>query len=422
MTQFNKLERQLAKTLSRFPYAKRMVKDIYGRVMYFVNKKGFKSKFSGRIKSYIGGGQESFFGYYDRSPESLDGYILSYLLNGGSTSKKPNCDEPIMLAVFPPDGEEPIYALPISSYNWQQGARAQWVSKDLFMVNDYDKEHHRYVSRLVSKQDFSVKRIYDYPVQDAFSTKFFLSVNYRRLATLRPDYGYTNMRLLNERELRDLSGDGIWRIDFETGEGRLIVSLKSLCDMSPNPDFSAAYHKVNHVMISPHGDKFIFLHRMVLDGRRFDRLVLADSERGEVKILNNSGMVSHCTWVDNETLVGYMRSPDGHDGYWVVNVQAASFERFADGRLDCYGDGHPHANGDMFVTDTYPDKARMQKLILANWRTGEINEIGEFYHGFEYKAECRCDLHPRLSPDGRRVYFDSVFDGKRRLYRLDLIS
>jgi Tol biopolymer transport system component len=76
-------------------------------------------------------------------------------------------------------------------------------------------------------------------------------------------------------------------------------------------------------------------------------------------------------------------------------------------------------HGDWFVTDTYPDKARMQHLIMANWKTGEARKLGEFFHGFEYDGQTRCDLHPRFSPDGKSIFFDSVFDGRRRLYRLD---
>lgn len=420
MSEFNRLERILARTLARFPVVKRMTKSAYGRIAYLIYAKKYDFKCSGKLRFYGRENGESFFGYYDKSPESLDGHVLAYMYDA-STAEKPGPESPIVLALFSPDAEKPSFALPISSYNWQQGARAQWVSSDLIAVNDYDEARKIYISKLISKSDFVIRKTYDYPIQDAFSTNYFLSVNYRRLAALRPDYGYTNMPPLNSEELRDVSNDGIWRVEFETGDAKLIVSLESVCELSPPPShMDGAYHKVNHVMISPLGDKFIFLHRLVLNGRRFDRLLLADSVTGELRLLNDSGMVSHYTWIDNERLLGYMRGPDAHDGYWVVDVQAGSFEHFANGSLDHYGDGHPHAQGDLVITDTYPDRARMQKLILTNWRTGKVQEIGEFFHGFDYGAECRCDLHPRLSPDGKRAYFDSVFDGKRRLYSVDL--
>ena len=37
-----------------------------------------------------------------------------------------------------------------------------------------------------------------------------------------------------------------------------------------------------------------------------------------------------------------------------------------------------------------------------------------------YKGQTRCDLHPRFSADGRKVFFDSVYSGKRRLCFVDV--
>ncbi len=61
----------------------------------------------------------------------------------------------------------------------------------------------------------------------------------------------------------------------------------------------------------------------------------------------------------------------------------------------------------------------MQHLLLCNWKSGEIRRLGEFFHGFAYFGETRCDLHPRFSPDGKKIYFDSVFNGRRGLYVME---
>jgi hypothetical protein len=223
---------------------------------------------------------------------------------------------------------------------------------------------------------------------------------------------------MNEADLKRLDNDGIWRVDFQTGDARLLVSLADMCLVAPRPEFEGALHKANHVMISPDGSRFIFLHRYFIGQRRFDRLMLADAVTGDLKLLSGYGMVSHCFWADDKTILGYMRGPEYKDSYWLVDVETAEFKRLT--CLDGLGDGHPHVVGDWFVTDTYPDKARMQHLFLVNWKTGEKKKLGEFFHGFEYSGETRCDLHPRLSKDGKTVFFDSVFDGKRRLYKMDL--
>jgi hypothetical protein len=240
--------------------------------------------------------------------------------------------------------------------------------------------------------------------------------------SLRPDYGYRNLPSLTEDELDDVENDGLWRVDYESGDSHLLVSLADACKINPVPEFRQAFHKFNHVMISPDGSRFIVMHRYFVGQRRIDRLLLADANSGELELLNDYGMISHCFWADANTILGFMRGPRGKDDYWLVNVNSGDFTPLLQDKLSHYGDGHPHVYGDWFVTDTYPDKARMQHLLLCNWKTGEVKEIGEFFHSFEFQGECRCDLHPRFSPDGRAVYFDSVFSGKRQLYRMGLDS
>jgi hypothetical protein len=176
-------------------------------------------------------------------------------------------------------------------------------------------------------------------------------------------------------------------------------------------------HSVNHLMISPDGSRALAIHRWYRHGRRYDRLLVVDPHGNTAaKILADSGMVSHCCWIDTNTVLGYLRGPDDTDRYWLLDIGSGRTTRLSTDSLHQCGDGHPHVRGDWFVTDTYPDKARMQQLFYCNWKTGEVRRLGEFFHGFSFDGDTRCDLHPRLSADGKRVYFDSVFSGRRRLY------
>lgn|SRR5690554_6940337 len=162
------------------------------------------------------------------------------------------------------------------------------------------------------------------------------------------------------------------------------------------------------------------MHRFLKGQRRFDRLLLLDTASKRLSLLSDYGMVSHFFWADNDTILGYMRGPENVDAYWLINLKTLEFNRLPNHALSELGDGHPHVFGDWFVTDTYPDKSRMQQLMLCNWRTGEVKKLGEFFHGFEFEGESRCDLHPRFSMDGKKVFFDSVFTGKRQLYSMDV--
>ena len=421
-THYNTIEKFMARGLSCLPFVKKMTKSFYARLMFLFKRKKYAFCAKYDIASFGPNGMESFFGYYDKSPISRDGYVVCHL-SGYSTRQKPDAKAPVTVTVFAPgETEKPLLRIPACAYNWQQGARAHWLTDELFIFNDFDNVHSKYISCVFSIKNLQEVKQFDYPVQDSFGTDYFLSINYRRLIALRPDYGYRNLLPLSQKELTDTKNDGIWKTDYTSGESCLLYSLANICDVQNKAVFNKAIHKVNHLMISPSGKQFIFIHRFYTGQRRFDRLLLSDAQGNMLKVLADYGMVSHCFWADEKTILAYLRGQNGKDAYYLIDTIAGSFIHFADGALDMYGDGHPHVNGEWFITDTYPDKARMQHLLLCNRKTGKLEELGEFFHGFDYSGETRCDLHPRFSLDGKKVFFDSVFDGTRKLYVTELKS
>jgi len=416
---YTPLERAIARILGRFPVIKSIIKSCYSQLVYLRSKRDYDYKSSYNVNCLNANqNTESFFGYFDKTPASKSGNILIHKVIE-KTDSLPQCDKPLQIAVLAPSGEE-ILAVTTSAFNWQQGSRAHWLDEDSFIFNDFDSNTQNYVSRvysIVTKQE--IKK-FDYAVQDSYRTDYFLSLNYRRLLTMRPDYGYRNLPILTESELKSTCDDGIWKVDFDSGKGHLLLSISDVKQIDYDASFDDATHKVNHVSISPSGEHFIFLHRYFVGQRRIDRLMLSSSDGKKVKALAAFGMVSHCFWANDSTILGYLRGPGEKDAYWLIDIHSGKMTSLAHGVLDNYGDGHPHVVGDFFITDTYPDKARMQHLLLCNWKTGRVENIGEFYHGFDFKGETRCDLHPRLSEDGRKVFFDSVFNGQRQLYSISL--
>lgn len=420
VSSYSGLERSVARLLGRFPAVKSFAKYSYSRLVYFKSKKNYRRHSLVEPFSFLDfEAESSFFGYYDKSPENYNGLTLA-IVSAYSTQRPPSVEHQVLLTVFR-NSRQVRLQLPVRAYNWQQGCRAHWLTDDLLIFNDFELDQG-YVARVCSVLKEGIVKEFSRPVQDSYGTEYFISLNYQRLMSLRPDYGYRNLPSLKKNELNDLENDGLWRVDYETGNSRLLVSLADACKINPLAEFKHAVHKFNHVMISPDGSRFIVMHRYLAGQRRFDRLLLADAGSGELELLSDYGMVSHCFWADSNIILGYMRGPGEKDGYWLVDVNTGEFTPLLQDKLSQYGDGHPHVHGDWFVTDTYPDKARMQHLLLCNWKTGEVKEIGEFFHGFDFKGECRCDLHPRFSPDGKAVYFDSVFSGKRQLYRMELDS
>lgn len=422
-SQYGALERRIARMLSDFPRLKSWVKLAYARAAYHVSGgRGAKATASGQVSRVGAEDVETFFGYYDKSPLSADGWLLCHAARHPST-RPPQASLNVAVQVFDFGArtlDRPTLSIDTNCYNWQQGARAHWLDGDHFIFNDFDARAQRYISRVHSASGRGETRRYDHAVQDSYGKEYFLSIDYRRLQALRPDYGYRNLPPLEDAALARLDNDGIWRVNQDSGASRLIYTLQDVCDIHPEADFRQARHKVNHLMIAPDGRRFIFLHRYFLGQRKFDRLMLGTADGSQPRVLAAHGMVSHCFWVDDATLLCYARGPSGFDGYYFVDTNTGAMDSLFAGALDSMGDGHPHVHGDWFVTDSYPDRRRMQHLLRAHLRTGDIEELGCFHQSFRYGGETRCDLHPRLSPDGAQVFFDSVFAGRRGLYFLEL--
>ena len=79
------------------------------------------------------------------------------------------------------------------------------------------------------------------------------------------------------------------------------------------------------------------------------------------------------------------------------------------------------------MTDTYPQADSKRTLILYRPEDNARVDIGRFYSPPEIAGEIRCDLHPRwnrdgtqVRRDGAQVCFDSVHEGGRQMYVVDV--
>lgn len=423
MAEFSSKERLIASLLSSMPMVKSVVKQSYVRLNALIYRKPYKHRINApgikgiETVSPVNPDAETFFGYYDKSPENAVGVILFNETDRRKTSKKPSADVPVKLMVFNHANGSSEKIAESYAYNWQQGCRAQWIDNDRIIFNAF--EHGKYVSKLWSCKARKVVAEYMMPVQDSFGDKYFLAVNYRRIMKLRPDYGYRNLPLPSAEEMNNLENDGLWRVDYKSGESVLVLSLKEISEFEPQQSSLGAGHKINHVMISPDGKSCIFIHRWYVGKRRFDRLVYYDFDR--LRVLAADNMVSHMCWIDNATLFGYLRH-QGVNGFYFIDIASGSFTPCNTVNALRGGDGHPSAYGDWIVFDSYPDKSRMQHLYLYNRKTDKLVNLLEVYHSTRYMGETRCDLHPRFSADGGKVFFDTVFKGKRRLAFVDVAS
>jgi hypothetical protein len=355
----------------------------------------------------------SFFGYYNIRPDNRNGELLYLRVSKEVT--RGSLYEPASIMRRSEDGSCRQIGL-TASWNWQQGCMLQWVPGkwNKIIFNDYHIENDNYITKVIDENG-EILKTYQRPVNNLCANGMFaLSLDYDLLAEMRPDYGYFNRREVFYGEDKEV---GIWHINLNNGQIKLIVSLYLLKKLAIVPSMLEARHKVNHIDINPSGTHFIFLHRWKGPNGRFTRLILSSADGSEIKILNGDIMTSHCCWLNDFEILAYCNFK-GKVGYFKFDCRTEGVDCLSD-YLPAV-DGHPSVspNGKWVVLDTYPNKARFSSLFLYNIESKKLNKLGEFHQPLKYTKEMRVDLHPKWSVSGEAIYFESAHRECRKLYRL----
>lgn len=419
MSDYGKLTRVIAKSLESFPFIRNSLKEVVHRLNYIIHRRREKLVLNYSLKliepsewaktSKIEH-DSIFFGYYDKTPWNEE---MSKMAFHSIVENKVN------IIVF--DKLTSSYKHVGESYAWnyQQGSMLTWLSSNSLIFNTY--ENNLFKSKIVNTEG-EVERVFEYPIQCiAPDKKSALSLNYSRLMKLRPDYGY-HQDAANFGLNLSYDSDGIWFLDMNSGVGKLIISLQDLLNNHQTPEMLVSDHKVNHFCYSPSGDQFLFLHRWLGTKGKYSRLYCGSKDGKELNILLDDRMVSHYCWLDDDTIITYARTDKSGDKYYEIDTNSGEVKIVGEGILDKYGDGHPMVsnNKKWLLTDTYPNKARMRKLILFNLKSNELFVLGEFYAPWKFNGTKRCDLHPRWSSDDSYISIDSAHEGNRKSYLIDV--
>lgn len=421
-------EQKINYQLNKYPSLKKVIKRLYQRTMYTISPK-IKSQGDIIRISPEDSNHEYFFGYYDKSPWDItDRYMLCMRANDtwSDVSPKEKADILLIDTSLPEDDDNRVKKIAeTSSWNVQQACMLQWLGPDYsskIIYNDYrDGKYVAVILELVT----GVERVISAPVYTvAADGKTALSLDFSRLYNLRPGYGYYNVpEATKDIALPDATA--VWKIDLETGEVTSLHTYKDFAAFKPRLEMqeTGAVHKVNHLMLSPNGERCMVLYRWFVGHRKYTRLITFNTLDGsDMYILSDDDMVSHCFWKDNEHILAFENKREGGPGYYLMKDKSQEY-------IHCWpqlgNDGHPSysPNNSLIVTDTYPNRARVAEIKLMDGTDetkNDVKVIARVFAPFRYDNDTRCDLHPRWNHGGDKICFDSVFEGNRGLYIVDV--
>ena len=355
-----------------------------------------------------------FFGYFDKFPWNSRGEHLAHQV--GFAGRQPRFGEKAGIMVIK-EGKWEVVA-ETSSWCWQLGSMLQWFDDDRFICNDIVGDH--FGARL------SDGKVFDHPVYVLSNDrKYALSLNFAKLETERPGYGYPGI----EDPFRDWAfheKDGITLMDLETGKSRLVISTAFLVENFYVPGADSAMNWVNHLTFSPNGKKIAFIHRFRCFGpwgKGFrcyvTRVFTANRDGSGVTMLPVDFHASHYTWKNDHELIVFSRLPDGGDQYRIYSADGQNAAIIARDRLP--GNGHCSFSPDekLLLTDSYTGKDGCRELVIYSPEKDERYSLGRYFSP-DILQYTRCDLHPRWSPDGKRISFDSFHEKYRGIYTIEL--
>lgn len=417
------IEQKINYQLNKYPGIKKIIKRGYQLTMYALSP---KIKSEGNIICVSpNDGLEYFFGYYDKSPWDATGRYMLCMRAKDTWSEPDPLGEAEIILIDTQDGNSFRVLAKTHTWNVQQGCMAQWLGPDFKSKILYNDLRNGMYSSVILDIETNEERVLPMPVYTLSADgKTALSLDFSRLHSLRLGYGYAALQEKTKGEsLPDATA--VWRMDIESGEVTPILTYRDFATFQPRKEMQepGSVHKVNHLMLSPNGKRFMVLYRWFVGSRKYTRLNTCNIDGSDMYVLSDDDMVSHCYWKNDEEIIAFENKNDGGTGYFLMKDKTQEFQKLWP---QLSNDGHPSyspTDNHLVVTDSYPNRARVAdvKLLRDNDPEGkEIKVIARVFAPFKYDNDTRCDLHPRWKRDGKAICFDSVFEGHRGLYIVEL--
>ena len=412
------------------------------------------------IRRVGNGGGHHFFGYYNKTPwDPSDRFLLANRFADMDARLAP--DLTLNVGYFDMAGSQDFKTVgQTTAWNWQMGCQLQWLGNGpmgsrstelIYNIRDNEpRGRYAQYGAVIHNIETGADRHLEDPIYSvAPNGAFALSVDYNRLFVTHETIGYAQQG--DEPSPTNCpSDDGLRVVDLTTGESKLLLSYADLRAFHHRPSMDAAIHWISHIEVNPASSRIVFLHRWterVEDETCFlHRLITVDPDGRNLRLLECSDhplpqlsqafdpdavgtfdyekdayQISHPLWMDDDHVIAWGPHKGGTHYHLYHDVDG--------GDVRIVGGDVLNENGHMsfspvdkrwMLTDTYPDdQTSIRQLMLYDLIESTLYTIGEFFTP-DLKKVSRCDLHPRWNHSGDAVCIDSVHEGERQMYVIDV--
>lgn len=372
------------------------------------------------VKRITNGPKHHLFGFHDLVQTNAKG-DLALALEVDDISHPPLPGETCRAGVVPAEGGDFIPIHETHTWNYPQGARQQWIGdSDLFTCNDRDETGSVFAWIVDARDGKTVEKL-PFPLHCLNAERQLAFWHDFDRLHMVGGYGYVPFKgqPLPKSLANDLpSDDGIWIGDLKTGERNLLVSI---CDVAAcgelRPVRTGYPHYVTHAMLNPSGTRLAFLHQYrVPDGGDIARILTIGIDGSGLRCLGK-GVLSHYTWLDDETIFTW-----GADQRGICRFRESALLRVP-GILLCAVMAKKllrlvrSVRRNSVQSMTAGNKSALSFLFLKDRADGRIERTAE--------GVLTADGHPMGRPGHERIVVNDTYpnkDGDRRLMFYDADS
>lgn len=358
-----------------------------------------------------------FFGYYDLQPYDKTGNLhLAHRV--AFADRLPEKDDICEVGVIELATRRFIKVGETTAWNFQQGAFLNWSGDNAIVYNAFVNDK---LCCIVKTLDGNTLKVIPRPIASlSEDKKWGLSINFARVYAFRPGYGYVGAKDEYASENAP-EHDGVYLVDMETGESKLLISYAKLKTLFPQAPYTDCKLVINHVTFDPSATKFIMLLRNFPENGVNKRTqVLVIDVDGNAKKMTDYQINSHYAWKNDREFMIWSVLEEGK-GIYFFNAETGSRTRLHNEILD-KDDIHCLYSPDKnrFIGDSYPYVDGYRHIYQYDFASGSVEDLVKVKHDEPKIGDIRCDLHARFHQNAKTVSFDAYCGKYRTIYQLTL--
>lgn len=366
--------------------------------------------------------EQCFFGYYDICPWDAKEERMLYL-RAPFRDREPAPEDKVTINILDIQSGKSETVAETAAWNFQQGCMLHWMPPDNESKIIFNRRlGDRFAAVELDLADGRERELSAPIAALAQDGKTAAGLNFARIARTRPGYGYAGLPDPGEKENHP-ENDGLFIIDTQSGESRLIVSMARIRDLPDAPE-AMKREKMwfNHAIFNADATRLSMLARYEVPmgadkKKRFTALFTVRPDGSELRKVFDYGLVSHYDWRAPEEVVAWADLGGKADPHYYLYDHATGETRRVLPKLDVR-DGHFSYDGELrrVVTDAFVGDQHRRDMIVYDTATDETTELGRFHSMAPLAGPIRCDLHPRWNRSYSKASFDSTHEGYRGMY------